>query len=166
MQGDLAALCKRIAWSSYVEVEDGVALWAYRRKQKHAGGTPKWAKQTASAQDDISSAIADQSDIDTHLACTHAFHQAFEQEPPMHLSRYQTLQDHVLETLLPELVKQGLVAAAPTIERMKQRTFDNMYCNDTKETFIKLSKGIQGCLADQIYRRPLQAFAAPLPLCS
>lgn len=159
LQVDLAALCKRIAWSNHVEVADGAALWAYRSKQKNAWGTPEWAQQTAAAQDDISSAIADQTDSDTHLACTQAFVQAFEKDTPMRLSRFQTLQNHILETLLPKLVKQGLVAAAPTINRMKQRTFGDMYCDDTKETFIKLSKGIQGCLTDQIYRRlckPLQ----------
>lgn len=42
---------------------------------------------------------------------------------------------------------------------MKQRAFSDMYCDDTKGTFVKLSKGIQGCLTDQIYRhisKPLE----------
>lgn len=159
LQVDLAALCKRIAWSNYVEVADGAALWAYRSKQKHAWGTPDWAKHTAIAQDNIASAIADQTNSSTHLACTQAFQQAFDKDTSMRLRRFQTLQHHILETLLPAVVNEGLAAAAPSLERMKQRAFDDMYSDDTKMTFIKLSKGIQGCLTDQIHRRlckPLQ----------
>lgn len=120
LQVDFAALCKLLAWSACVEVADGAALWAYHSKQKHAWGTPEWAKQTALAQDDISSAIANQTDSDTHLACTQAFVQAFGKDTPMRLSRFQTLQNHILETLLPKLVKQGLADADVTIQRFRR----------------------------------------------
>lgn len=164
LQVDLDALCTDIAWSTQVEVTSGTSLWAYRSKQqKHAWGTADWAKCTAEAQDAISTAIAADLDIHTgcgtYLACIHAFQQGFAKDTPMRLSRFQTLQNQVFENLLPELVKQSLVAADPTIERMKQRTFDDMYYDDTRESFVKLSKGIQGCLTDQVYRRlykPLQ----------
>lgn len=77
----------------------------------------------------------------------------------MQLSRFQTLQAKVFGDVLPQLVGQALGAADLTIQCMKQRAFSDMYCDDTKQTFVKLSKGIQGCLTDQIYRhisKPLE----------
>ena len=163
---DLAALCKCIAWSMNVEVTPGTALWAYRSKQqRHTWGTTDWAQCTEKTHDAISKALADELSIEggcsTYLACIQAFHGAFAKDTPIKLSRFETMQEQVFGALLPELVKQALAAAAPTVERMKQRAFDDMYYDDTKEAFVKLSKGIQGCLTDHLYRRVSKPLELP-----
>lgn len=167
LQVDIPALCRDIAWSCLVDVTPGVALWAYRSKQqRHPWGTAEWAHSTAEAHDAISGAIADHLDVETgclpYLACIQAFQDAFANNTPMQLSRFQSLQTAVFNTLLPELVGKAFSAAAPAIDSMKQRAFNDMYCDDIKDTFVKLSKGVQGCLTDQIYRR----LSKPLKLSS
>lgn len=67
----------------------------------------------------------------------------------------------VFQERLPDLVLQALAAAAPIIERMRLRAFDDMYYNSTTDTSIKLSKGIQGCLTDQIFRYLSKPFDPP-----
>ena len=50
---------------------------------------------------------------------------------------FEAIQDAAaphFETLLPEVVNQSLAAAASSIERMKQRPFDDMYSVDTKHS--------------------------------
>lgn len=141
-----------------VEVTPGTALSAYRSKQqRHTWGTTNWAQSTTKTHDAISKALADELSIEggcsTYLACIQAFRGAFAKDTPMKLSRFETMQDQVFGALLPELVKQALAAAAPTVERMKQRVFDDKYCDDTKEAFVKLINGVQGCLTVHLYRR-------------
>lgn len=63
--------------------------------------------------------------------------------------------------MLPEVVQNALAAAAPAIERMEQQVFDDMYCDDTKQSFVRLSKGIQGCVTCHLFKSLQQQFLLP-----
>ena len=166
LQVDLAALCADVEFTYYEMTPCAAISVSPSDQPKHTWGSTDWAKATAEVQVAISSSVADQlkleTDSDPYGACvTYAFQQGFARDTAMQLSRLQTLQDQVFGIMLPDLVGQGLAAAAPTIERMKQRAFDDMYYDDTKETLNKLDQGIQGCLIDQIYRRVCKPLELP-----
>lgn len=82
-------------------------------------------KDYSGAQAALSAVIADHLNLEagceTYLACIQAFEQGFAQDTPMQLSGFYTLQATVFNTLLPALVQQGLLAAAPIVEHIKQR---------------------------------------------
>lgn len=158
LQVDFDDLCYKIAFGYMVKLTAGICLWTCGSQQpRHPWGTAEWAGSTAKAQDAISSAIADHLDVKRgckpYQVCIQAFQLAFAKDTPMQLSRFQTLQTELLANVLPEAVQQALSAAAPTVERMKQLAFDDMFYNDVQDTFAKLSRGIRGCVTDQIYRR-------------
>lgn len=153
LQVDFESLCRTIA-NLDIEVTPGCQLRAWRSKVgKHTWGTAGWAKATAQTQAAISQAINQTLNCGgTHLAVvTAAYVEAFAKDSPMKLHRFASLRSAVLFTLLPQVVKQAMAAAIPVIQRMQQQAFDDMYCDDAKHTFVKLSKGIQGCITERLF---------------
>ena len=166
MQVDFESLCRKIS-NLDIEVTPGNQLWAWRSKMgKHTWGTAGWAKATAQTQAAISQAINQTLNCGgMHLAVvTAAYEEAFAKDSPMKLHRFASLRRAVLFTLLPQVVKQSLASAGPVIQRMQQQAFDDMYSDDAKHTFVKLSKGIQGCITERLFNALQEQLQLPFDI--
>ena len=127
-------------------------------------GTPAWAKTFAQTQAATSRAINQtlNSDDVRHLDIVKAAYTvAFAKDSPMKIQRFASLRTAVLDRVLPQLVHKSFAAAGPVIQHMKQKAWVEMYQDDARQTFIKLSKGIQGCLTERIFNALQEQLPVP-----